>query len=127
MGEGPVIDVRRLVLGHRRLPQVAEERELGGVGTSVIFENDRVRIWELRLEAGEDSAVHRHELDHVLVLVSGDRIAVEPEPDTRGPYKDYLEVKVVPGTAVFVPRGGVETARNVGAQPYHEVIVELKD
>ena len=42
-------------------------------------------------------------------------------------YRDYLEVKVVPGTAVFVPRGGVETARNVGQQPYREVIVELKD
>ena len=103
------------------------ERTLGGVGTKVLFENDRVRIWELRLDPGEDSDVHRHELDHILVLLSGDRIAVEPEPDTRGPYKDYLEVKVVPGTAVFVPRGGVETARNVGAQPYHEVIVELKD
>jgi len=106
---------------------VAEERELGGVGTSVIFENDRVRIWELRLEAGEDSAVHRHELDHVLVLVSGDRIAVEPEPDTGGPYKQFLEAEVMPGAAVYVPRGGIETAVNTGTEPYVEIIIELKD
>ena len=33
----------------------------------------------------------------------------------------------MPGAAVFVPRGGVETALNVGAEPYVEVIVELKD
>ena len=103
------------------------ERVLGGVGTKVVFENDRVRIWELVLAPGEKSDVHRHDLDHILVLVSGDRIAVQPEPDTGGPYKDYLAADVIPGMAVFVPRGGVETAINVGAEPYVEVIVELKD
>jgi hypothetical protein len=103
------------------------ERVLGGVGTKVVFENDRVRIWELRLAPGEKSDVHRHDLDHILVLVSGDRIAVDPEPDTAGPYKDHLEADVIPGMAVFVPRGGVETAVNVGTEAYVEVIVELKD
>ena len=103
------------------------ERVLGGVGTRLLFENDRVKAWELRLAPGEDSDVHRHDLDHILVLLGGDRIAVQPESDTKGPYKEYLESDVVPGMAVFVPRGGVETARNVGRQPYHEVVVELKD
>ena len=28
---------------------------------------------------------------------------------------------------VFVRRGGVETARNVGAEPYREIIIELKE
>ena len=102
-------------------------RELGGVGTGVLFENDRVRIWELRLGPGEKSDVHQHELDHILVLVSGDRIAVEPEPDTGGPYKQFLEAEVVPGSAVYVPRGGIETAVNTGAEPYVEIIIELKD
>ncbi|MBV9255177.1 MAG: hypothetical protein JO054_13170, partial [Actinobacteria bacterium] len=100
---------------------------LGGVGTKVVFENDRVRIWELKLAPREKSDVHRHDLDHILVLVSGDRIAVQPEPDTGGPYKDYLAADVIPGMAVFVERGGVETAINVGDEPYVEVIVELKD
>jgi hypothetical protein len=103
------------------------ERVLGGVGTSVVFENERVRIWELRLEPGEASAIHQHALDHILVQVSGDRVAVAPEPDTAGPYKEYLDAKIVPGAAVFVPRGGVETAHNTGARPYHEIIIELKD
>jgi hypothetical protein len=105
----------------------SEGRTLGGVGTTVVFENDRVRIWELRLDPGQASEVHRHDLDHILVLVSGDRVAVQPEPDTAGPYNDYLEADVVAGAAVFVRRGGVETAINVGKQPYVEVIVELKD
>ena len=103
------------------------DRVLGDVGTRLRFENDRVRVWELRLAPGEESAVHRHELDHLLIQVSGDRVAVIPEPDSEGPYREYLEADVVPGAAVFVRRGGVETARNVGAEPYNEVIIELKD
>lgn len=103
------------------------ERVLGDVGTRLLFENDRVRTWELRLAPGEESAIHRHELDHLLIQLSGDRVAVIPESDTDGPYKDYLEAEVIPGMTVFVERGGVETARNVGNQPYREIIIELKD
>lgn len=104
-----------------------EGRNLGDVGTKLLFENDRVRVWQLRLAPGQDSAVHRHGLDHLLIQVSGDRVAVIPEPDSQGPYRDYLEADVVPGAVVQVPRGGIETARNVGRQPYLEVVVELKD
>ena len=109
------------------MPDRERERVLGGVGTRVVFENERVRVWQLRLAPGEDSPVHRHELDHLLIQVAGDRVAVLPEPDTEGPYRDAMEAEVVPGMVVHVPRGGVETARNVGGVPYLEVIVELKD
>jgi hypothetical protein len=104
-----------------------EERALGGVGTKVVYEDEQVRVWVLRLAPGEASATHRHELDHLLIQVAGDRIAVEPEPDSAGPFRDRLEADVVPGMVTHVPRGGVETARNVGREAYREVIVELKD
>ena len=29
------------------------ERELGGVGTKVLFENENVRVWEMDLAPGE--------------------------------------------------------------------------
>jgi hypothetical protein len=103
------------------------ERKLGGVGTKVLFEDDRVRVWELRLAPGERSDVHRHELDHVLIEIDGDRVAVEPEPDSAGPYQDYLEGDVVKGMVIPVERGGIETAVNIGTKPFHEIIVELKD
>jgi hypothetical protein len=106
---------------------VAGDRELGPVGTKVVFEDARVRVWVLRLAPGERSAVHRHDLDHLLIQIRGDRIAVEPEPDAQGPHREYLEADVVPGMVAHVPKGGVETAVNVGAQDYYEVIVELKD
>ncbi len=106
---------------------MSEDRVLGDVGTKLVYEDDRVRVWRVRLAPGEKGQVHRHELDHLLVQVAGDRIAVVPEPDSEGPFREYLEADVVPGAVVAVTRGGIETARNVGSEPYLEVVVELKD
>jgi hypothetical protein len=103
------------------------ERELGPIGTALLFENERVRIWEVRLAPGERGARHRHELDHVLVQIRGDRVAVESEPDSPTPWGPYLEAPIAPGDFSFMRRGGVETAVNVGTEDFHEIIVELKD
>lgn len=104
----------------------AGDRVLGPVGTRVLLDNERVRIWQLELAPGERSATHRHELDYILVQIEGDRIAAQPEPDTAGAYRDYIEADVVPGRARYIGRGGVETAINVGARPYLEILIELK-
>ena len=101
-------------------------RELGGVGTKIVFEDHRVRVWVLKLAPGERSAIHQHEVDHLLIQVKGDRIAVEPEPDTQSPYRERLEADVIPGMVTFVPEGGIEAAVNTGAEPFYEIIVELK-
>ena len=106
---------------------MADQRVLGGVGTKVLMENDRVRIWEMRLDPGQESAVHRHDLDYILVQVSGDRIAGVPEPDSAGEYNEYIEADVVPGNVIYIGRGGIETARNTGSRQYYEILIELKD
>jgi len=105
---------------------VSADRVLGDIGTKVVYEDDAVRVWRLKLAPGEHSAVHRHELDHLLIQVAGDRIAVIPEPDSEGPFAEAMAADVVPGAVVHVGRGGVERAHNVGAAPYLEIIVELK-
>ena len=103
------------------------DRKLGAIANRVLFENERVRIWEMRMPAGESGPVHEHVLDHILVQVAGDRMAVVPEPDTHGEYREYLEADVAPGQVFFVERGGIETAKNVGLREYHEILIELKD
>ena len=106
---------------------MTDERELGPDATEVVFENDRVRIWEMRLAPGERSAIHQHDLDYMLVLLEGDRIAADPEPDTGGAFNQYFEADVVPGSVVYIERGGIETAVNIGEKPYREILIELKD
>jgi hypothetical protein len=102
------------------------ERILGDVATRVLFENERVRIWEMDLAPGASSDIHRHDVDYVLVQIEGDRIAARPEPDTQGAFTEYLEADVVPGKARYIRRGGIETALNVGRQRYREILIELK-
>ena len=104
----------------------ADGRVLGDIGTKVVYEDDAVRVWRLTLAPGEESPIHHHDLDHLLIQVRGDRIAVIPEPDTQGPYTEELAADVVPGAVVHVRRGGIERARNVGNDAYLEIIVELK-
>ena len=103
------------------------EQPYGDIATRLLFENERVKNWEMILEPGEDGALHRHELDHILVQISGDRMAVVPEPESKSVYNEYLEADVVPGQYFYIERGGVEVARNVGRERYHEILVELKD
>jgi hypothetical protein len=91
------------------------------------MENDRVKIWEMDLAPGEESAIHEHTMDYILVLLEGDRIAGVPEPDSAGPYNEYIEAEVEPGNYYFIERGGIETARNIGQKRYREIAIELKD
>jgi uncharacterized RmlC-like cupin family protein len=37
------------------------------VGTDILFENERVRVWELALEPGAQCEFHQHHHDHVII------------------------------------------------------------
>ena len=39
------------------------------VGTRLLFENDRVRVWDLRLEPGESTGLHRHTSDFLYIVI----------------------------------------------------------
>ena len=46
---------------------MADDRVFGGIASRVLMENDRVRIWEMRLKPGEESDLHRHDLDYIMI------------------------------------------------------------
>ena len=106
---------------------MTQERVLGDIATRLLMENDRVKIWEMDLAPGEESAIHEHTMDYILVLLEGDRIAGVPEPDSAGPYNEYIEAEVEPGNYYYIEKGGIETARNIGKKRYREIAIELKD
>jgi quercetin dioxygenase-like cupin family protein len=43
------------------------------VGSKLLSENERVRVWEIRLQPGERIGFHRHVLDYFWTSVSGGR------------------------------------------------------
>ena len=110
----------------RSVPHVRGSEEGPGGGT-LIFENERVRVWDLRFGPGEKSKLHTHALDYMLIQLEGDRVAVAPHPETGGAYSEYTEVEIAAGDFVYLDRGGVETAVNTGSKPWREICIELKD
>ena len=97
---------------------------LGDIGGTVLFEDDRVRLWELVLQPGEASDLHRHDHDYYLLVVEGDYVAAVPHPYDP----DRSIVGKVPelGNTVPMQKGMTEWAYNVGEKVYREFIVELK-
>src|SRR5260370_11133526 len=60
--------------GTRSMGEEFEANKLnGGVGTRVLSETDRVRVWEIRLAPGERIGFHRHVLDYFWTAVTAGR------------------------------------------------------
>lgn len=104
------------------------DKTFGDVGTTLLVDNEQIRVWELRLEPGETSDLHHHQHDYVMVQIEGDKIAAEFEPETEGTFAgcDYLDGPVAPGLAIYAQAGGRETAINVGEETFREIVVEVK-
>jgi beta-alanine degradation protein BauB len=50
------------------------------VGTRLLFENDRMRVWDLALAPGESLEKHIHRLDYVILVESGGLLrSADPE------------------------------------------------
>ena len=50
------------------------DRKPGAVANRFLFENDRVRVWQMDLAPGESSDFHEHTLPYVLCIVEGDTV-----------------------------------------------------
>ena len=99
---------------------------LGDVATKLLHEDDQVKIWEMALAPGEQTAPHKHEHDYILVIIEGDRIAGVPHVDSTGASAQYIEAEVEPGAWFKLEKGGIELARNIGDKYYREIVIELK-
>ena len=111
-----------------RLEKFREEHAddpMGDVADHVLFEDDALRIWEMKLEPGEHSDLHHHEHNYYLVIFSGDLVAGIPPKGS--PVEPFVGIVPEKGNTVPVPKGGTEWAVNVGKQTYHEILIELKN
>ena len=57
-----------------------EARPTRNVGTRLLLENERVKIWEMLLEPGGSSDLHEHTMDYVLCILEGTSVDADP-PD----------------------------------------------
>jgi len=106
---------------------------MADVATRKLLENDKLIVWELVLEPGESTGVHRHELDYMVHVIEGSTLLA-----TDGDGGNATEVPLEAGaTFYFSVRDGIATsgdlqttathdAKNVGSGRYREIMVETK-
>jgi hypothetical protein len=94
------------------------------VGTRLLFENERVRVWDLCLEPGESTGLHRHECDYLYVVIGDGRLQAADGEGKRWEARDMKD-----GEVRFnqVSDEAVHEAFNVGPGPWRNIVVELKD
>jgi hypothetical protein len=95
------------------------------LGTSVWFENDRIRVWEVLLEPGQRGEFHAHTTDYFWTVVEGSR-GLQRFSDGRFVVRDYLvgETKFLEHSEADVL---IHDLENVGTSRLRFVTVELLD
>ncbi len=109
-------------------PEDGTPDPLGPIATKILYEDDRIRIWDQRIAPGTSTGPHHHALPYALVTVDGstlDVLPVEGYPTLHGDEK--LTVELEDRTAGILESGSVEEAINTGDRTYRAVLVEFKD
>ena len=106
---------------------------MADVGTTKLFENEKVVVWEMVLEPGEKTGVHTHGNDYLFYANEGSTVEVM---DEDGEVLDELEITT--GSVMYLSIDGDELvagenrfpathdAKNIGTTRYREILVEFK-
>jgi hypothetical protein len=106
------------------------------VGTSKVFENEKIIVWEFVLEPGEQTGTHTHRHDYVFHVLEGSQLEVfDAEGAPLGGFEaktgDTFALACSGGELVSVDDKGLRapathSARNAGTARYREILIETK-
>ena len=113
-------------------------RASGKVASEVIFENDKIRVWNFELAPGESTEMHTHEHDYMWYAISGaplqcydgtecDIGVIDVPTGSVFDLKmvgDEIEVMSEPGKGMRVP--ATHRAVNTGPETDREILIEFK-
>jgi len=108
------------------------------VGSKVVFENDKVRVWDMVLQPGEETPMHKHEHSYVWYAISGGPLdCADAQGNDLGIIDvptgsifnikctgERLEVLSEIGQGMTIP--AAHKAKNIGPTPYREILIEFK-
>jgi len=93
------------------------------VGTTVLFENDRVRVWEMVLDPGDTCAPHRHQHDYLMIYTTPS--VIRATLDDGRPVAQHVEAGGVAYRAVGQAGLPPHQISNCGTETSRHFIVEL--
>lgn len=93
---------------------------LGPVGQEIVFENDQVRVWHIKLLPGESQPLHHHTLPYLVIAVEGATNVIRTIDGQR------IDVTEKAGEVVYRDPGAIHTLTNEGDTTYVSRLIELK-
>ena len=94
---------------------------LGEIGQKILFENDLVRVWEIRLEPGQTHDFHIHDHPYLVVSLGGGENEIETI------FGDKIKTVEELGSTVFINEmRAVHRLTNRAKIPYLSRLIELK-
>lgn len=109
---------------------------MAGVGSNVVFEDQKIKVWEFNLEPGEKTPLHTHEMDYVFYVIKGSTLEVFDSDDqfvmplhlSDG---DVLPLRLEDNELVAISDESLRvpathSARNAGSTRYREILIEQK-
>ena len=96
------------------------------VGSRLLFENERVRVWELAVDPGESLETHIHREDYLYIVSQPGLLRfADPENPADGKDVQFTDNQVA---FVTVPEEGKVDYRltNIGDKPHRNYVIELK-
>jgi beta-alanine degradation protein BauB len=102
-----------------RLALAQDPMQVGPHIYKLLFENDRVRVFEVRFKPGEKIALHAHP-DHVVYVLGDGKLQLS------SPEGKVVEVVLKAGQTLWIP-AETHAAENVGSTDAHSLVVELKE
>lgn len=111
----------------------------GNVGTKVVFENDKIKVWDFVLEPVETTEMHHHDKSYIWYAVEGGFLDCDDEHgNDLGVFEvptgsvwdikcneDNLEIMSELNNGTLFPR--THNAKNSGDSRYREILIEFKD
>jgi beta-alanine degradation protein BauB len=94
--------------------------KLGPIGDRILFENEYIRVWSVKLDPGNRQPWHRHDLPYLIVpLTEGKNVMTFEDGRVR-------ETNETPGDAIWREPGIPHELLNNSDWQYRNVLIEIK-
>ncbi len=101
------------------MSSILDVLEVPKSGYSLIMENERVRVMDMKLKPGDKSPMHNHPNDHVVYVFNNAKFKLS------FPNGNSNEFELKAGQALWIEAGPHET-ENIGTTNGHNLVTEIK-
>jgi beta-alanine degradation protein BauB len=95
------------------------EPPYGPIGTRIIYEDERLRVWEVEVAPGERQPLHEHTVPYIVICIEGGRNRITSLDGT------VRETDEQPGDVVVLGPA-IHELENIGTTLYQNRLIELK-